>query len=65
MYLTCKSYLVQKYGGRYFARVKGIDILFQEYGGWYFGKVKIIDILSRSMEADVFDEGIVAYGYIL
>ena len=31
-------YLVQKYGGRYFAKVKRIYILFQMYGGRYFGK---------------------------
>ena len=42
-----KSYLVQKYEGRYFA------------------KVKRIDILSRSMEADMFDKRVGAYGYSL
>ena len=40
-------------------------ILFQKYGGRYFAKVKRIDILSRSMEADMFDKRIGAYGYIL
>ena len=36
-----------------------------EYGGRYFAKVRRIDILSRSMEADMFDKRIGAYGYIL
>ena len=57
--------LFQKYGGRYFAKVKRIDILFQKYGGRYFAKVKEINILSRSMEADMFNKRIGAYGYIL
>ena len=48
-----KSYLVQKYGGRYFAKGKRIYILFQKYGGRYFEKVRRIYILSRSMEADI------------
>ena len=39
--------------------------LVQKYGGRYFEKVKRIYILSRSMEADVFDKRIDAYGCIL
>ena len=39
--------------------------LVQKYGGRYFAKVKRIDILSRSMEADMFNKRIGAYGYIL
>ena len=39
--------------------------LVQKYGGRYFAKVKRIDILSRSMEADMFNKRISAYGYIL
>ena len=39
--------------------------LVQKYGGRYFPKVKRINILSRSMEADMFDKRIGAYGYIL
>ena len=39
--------------------------LVQKYGGQYFAKVKRIDILSRSMEADMFNKMISAYGYIL
>ena len=39
--------------------------LVQKYGGRYFAKVKRINILSRSMEADMFDKRIGAYGYIL
>ena len=31
-------YLVQKYGGRYFAKVKKDLYLVQKYGGQYFGK---------------------------
>ena len=42
-----KLYLVQKYGGRYFAKVKRIYILFQKYGGRYFAKVKRIYILFQ------------------
>ena len=38
--------------------------LVQKYGGRYFAKVKRIDILSRSMEADMFNKRIGAYGYI-
>ena len=33
--------------------------LVQKYGGRYFEKVRRIYILSRSMEADVFDKGLV------
>ena len=50
-----KSYLVQNYGDRYFAKVKSIYILFQKYGGRYFEKVRRIYILSRSMEADILE----------
>ena len=39
--------------------------LVQKYGGRYFAKVKRIYILSRSMEADMFNKRISAYGYIL
>ena len=39
--------------------------LVQKYGGRYFAKIKRINILSRSMEADMFNERISAYGYIL
>ena len=39
--------------------------LVQKYGGRYFEKVERINILSRSMEADMFDKKIGAYGYIL
>ena len=39
--------------------------LVQKYGGRYFEKVRRIYILSRSMEADVFDKRIGAYGCIL
>ena len=39
--------------------------LVQKNGGRYFTKVKRIDILSRTMEADMFDKMIGAYGYIL
>ena len=39
--------------------------LVQKYGGLYFEKVKRIYILSRSMEADIFNKRISAYGYIL
>ena len=39
--------------------------LVQKYGGRYFEKVKRIYILSRSMEADMFNKRIGAYGYIL
>ena len=39
--------------------------LLQMYGGQYFAKVKRIYILSRSMEADMFNKRISAYGYIL
>ena len=39
--------------------------LVQKYGGRYFAKVKMIYILSRSMEADMFNKRISAYGYIL
>ena len=39
--------------------------LVQKYGDRYFTKVKRIGILSRSMEADMFDKRIGAYGYIL
>ena len=31
-------YLVQKYGGRYFAKVEKDLYLVQKYGGRYFGK---------------------------
>ena len=39
--------------------------LVQKYGGRYFEEVKRIYILSRSMEADMFNKRISAYGYIL
>ena len=48
-----------------FCKSKGNQYLLQKYGGRYFAKVKRIDILCRSMEADMFDKRIGAYGYIL
>ena len=39
--------------------------LVQMYGGRYFEKVKRIYILPRSMEADMFNKRISAYGHIL
>ena len=39
--------------------------LVQKYGGRYFEKVKRIYILSRSMEANMFNKRISAYGHIL
>ena len=39
--------------------------LVQMYGGRYFAKVKRIYILSRSMEANMLNKRISAYGYIL
>ena len=48
-----------------FCKSKENQYLVQKYGGQYFAKVKRIDILSRSMEADMFDKRIGAYGYIL
>ena len=46
-------YLVQKYGGQYFAKVKRIDILSRSMEADILQKVKRIDILARSMEADI------------
>ena len=37
-------YLVQRYGGRYFAKIKNIYILFQKHGGQYFEKVLFINL---------------------
>ena len=37
-------YLVQKYGGRYFAKVKKDPYLVQKYGGRYIGKVLFINL---------------------
>ena len=48
-----------------FYKSKENRYLVQKYGGRYFAKVKRIDILSRSMEADMFDKRIGAYGYVL
>ena len=54
--LSCaslESYLVQKYGGRYFAKVTRIDIL-SRYMDANILESKRIYILSRSMEADIW-----------
>ena len=48
-----------------FCKSKENQYLVQKYGGRYFAKVKRIDILSRSMEADMSDGRIGAYGDIL
>ena len=45
--------LVQKYGGRYFEKVKRIYILSRIMEANTLAKVKRIYILSRSMEADI------------
>ena len=48
-----------------FCKSKVNQYLVQKYGGRYFTKVRRIDILSRSMEANMFNKRIGAYGYIL
>ena len=57
-------YLVQKYGGRYFVKVKRIDILSRCMEDDIL-ESKRIYILSRSMKANMFNKRISAYGYIL
>ena len=56
-------YLVQKYGGRYFAKVKGIYVLSRSMEADILKSCPEVNL--RLMEADMFNERIGAYGCIL
>ena len=65
MYPSLGSYILSRSKEADILTSKKDIYLVQKYGGQYFAKVKRISILSRSMEADMFDKKIGAYGYIL
>ena len=65
VYLTLGSYILSRCMEADILKSKKDIYLVQKYGGRYFAKVKRIYIFSRSMEADMFNKRIGAYGYIL
>ena len=65
VHLTLGSYILSRCMEADILESKKDIYLVQKYGGRYFAKVKRIYILSRSMEGDMFNKRISAYGYIL